>query len=103
MTTKERSATANGSSLMAQASQSTANLGWLQEYTQSWMRLRAITGHILKMQKEQRTYDQTARDMLLQLKNLADDKCETLEAAYADMLARHERLMTRIVEGNGND
>lgn len=102
MTTENPSATAPELSmveLMRQAERSTANIGWLQDYLQKWETLRSICGDVLKAQKDQRSMDLEAREMLIRMRNFADDKCETLQQAYMNMYVVHLRLMNKITEG----
>lgn len=85
--------------LMRQAERSTANLGWLQDYLQTWQTLRSCTIRLYTMQQQQKTWDMSAYDTLRQMDMLALEKIDTLQEAYNKMLERHERLMRRVLEG----
>ena len=100
MTTDKRNATANGASqtpdLMGQASQSTANLGWLQDYLSDWMMLRSIAIRIASKQTLQPRKDEEAYMKLMEFIAFATGKTEALDRAYQIMYERHERLMIRL-------
>lgn len=89
--------------LMAQASQSTANLGWLQDYLLDWQTCRSVAIRIANKQKQQVRKDEDAYEMLLGFIAFATNKCEALEEAYVKMYTAHERLMIRLNEEISND
>jgi len=91
------------SELMAQATQSTANLGWLQDYLLDWQTVRSLAIRIAVKQQEQKRVDEDARMALLSFIALATNKTEQLQEAYNKAYSKHERLMSRVLEGNGND
>lgn len=100
MTTAQDKATAGQTTpqldLMAQASRSTANLGWLQDYTLDWQTVRSLCIRIAAKQNEQPTKDEDAYLTLLQFIAFATNKCESLEAALQRKREQHERLMIRL-------
>lgn len=100
MTTAQSNATAGQTTkapdLMAQASRSTANLGWLQDYTLDWQTVRSLCIRIAGKQNQQATKDEDAYLTLLQFIAFATGKCESLEAALLRKREQHERLMIRL-------
>lgn len=84
--------------LMQQASTSTANLGWLQDYTLDWQTARSVCIRIAAKQNQQVTKDEEAYMTLLNFIAFATGKCETLEAALLRKREQHERLMIRLNE-----
>lgn len=107
MTTAKSSATAAptppATSLMEQARQSTANLGWLQDYLMDWNTLRSVAIRIASKQNQLNSKDEDAYDTLLALIVFATNKCESLQEAYNRRYSAHERLMIRLNEEISND
>lgn len=89
--------------LMAQASQSTANLGWLQDYLLDWQTCRSLAIRIANKQNQQTRKDEEAYGVLLSFITFATNKCEALEEAYAKRYSQHERLMIRLNEEISRD
>lgn len=88
--------------LMQQAAQSTANLGWLQDFLLDWQLVRSVSIRIAVKAQQQTSKDETAYAALLDFIALATNKCEQLQEAYNDRYSRHERLMIRLNEGRDN-
>lgn len=93
MTTVQSRATAG--EIMQQASQSTANLGWLQDYTLDWQTARSLCIRIAGKQNQLASKDEEAYLTLLQFIAFATGKCEGLEAALLRKREQHERLMIK--------
>lgn len=91
------------SSLMEQAAQSTANLGWLQDYLSDWQTCRSLAIRIATKQQQQPRYDVDAYNALLSFIALATNKVDQLEAAYVERYSAHERLMIRLNEEISRD
>lgn len=89
--------------VMAQAAQSTANLGWLQDYMRDWQTCRALAIRIAAKQQQQARKDEEAYEILLSFITFATGKCEALEEAYVRRYSAHERLMIRLNEEISND
>lgn len=90
-------------SLMEQAAQSTANLGWLQDYLSDWQTCRSLAIRIAAKQQQQARKDEEAYEILLSFITFATGKCEALEEAYVRRYSAHERLMIRLNEEISND
>jgi hypothetical protein len=106
MTTAKSNATASPndpSDLIARASRSTANLGWLQDYTLNWQTARSVCIRLAGLQNQLPTKDEEAYDTLLAFIAFATHKCERLEAALLTKREQHERLMIRLNEEIGRD
>lgn len=91
------------SDLMQRASQSTANLGWLQDYLSDWQTCRSLAIRIAAKQQQQTRKDEAAHEMLLSFIAFATNKCEALEQAYVERYAAHERLMIKLNEEISHD
>lgn len=89
--------TANVPDLMAQATQSTANIGWLQEYLALWNLLGHTARRILAEQALQTTIDEQARVTLTELDSLVELKTKQLDNAYSRAYAKHLMLMDRVL------
>lgn len=89
--------------LMLQASQSTANLAWLQDYTLDWQTVRSLSIRIAAKQNELPSKDEEAYMTLLSFIGFATGKCEGLEAALQRKREQHERLMIRLNEEISRD
>lgn len=107
MNTAKPNATAGQSpqtpDLMAQASQSTANLAWLQDYLLDWQTCRSLAIRIAAKQTQLATKDEEAYDILLAFIAFAGNKAERLEEAYTKRYSQHERLMIRLNEEISRD
>lgn len=107
MTTAQDRATARQTTptpdLMSLASQSTANLGWLQDYTLDWQTVRSLAIRIAAKQNELKSKDEEAYMTLLSFIAFATRKCEGLEAALQRKLEQHERLMIKLDAEIGNE
>lgn len=84
--------------LMSQASQSTANLAWLQDYMNDWNTCRSLAIRLAAKQNKLTSKDEEAYDVLLRFIAFATNKCENLEQAYVKRYSQHERLMIRLNE-----
>ena len=89
--------------LMQQAAQSTANLGWLQDYILDWRTCRSFAIRIANKQNQQVRKDEEAYSILLGFIAFATNKCEALEEAYQKRYSAHERLMIRLNEEISRD
>lgn len=85
--------------LLARASASTANVGWLQDYLMGWLALRAVARRLWKQQLKQKAVDAEVHEWLKMVDHTATDRCEVLQEAFNQMLERHEKLMAQIMEG----
>lgn len=88
--------------LMTQATQSTKNIGWLQEYLALWNLLQKTCRRIQNEQAKQATYDEVAFEALSELMTLAQSKISQLDDAYTRQYAKHLMLMDRILNQEEN-
>lgn len=91
------------SDLMQQAAQSTANLGWLQDYLSDWQTCRSLAIRIAGKQQQQPRKDEEAYNVLRAFIAFATNKCEALETAYVARYSAHERLMIKLNEEISHD
>lgn len=100
MSTNSGSATAvqaRIADLMDRATRSTANLGWLQDYTSDWQTCRSLAIRIAAKQNQLPTKDEEAYNILLAFITFATNKCESLEVALQTRREQHERLMLKVL------
>lgn len=85
------------SELMARASASTANIGWLNEYLSLWSLLERTARRIQHEQLKQVRFDLAANQKLSEVRLMAEEKLEALQAAYDKAYAAHLLIMDMVL------
>lgn len=83
--------------LMQKTTQSTANLGWLQDYLSLWRLLATTAKRIQTEQIKQRSIDEAAYGQLDEMLHTCRRKEEQLQEAYDKLYAKHIVLMDKIL------
>lgn len=83
--------------LMTQATQSTRNIGWLQEYLSLWNLLNKTCKRLIEEQEKQPRKDEKIYAELLHLRAIAAGKVDQLDDAYSRAYAKHLMLMDRVL------